>query len=211
MILTDHGGYKVRPDSADHIAVDDTARVFRKPGAPSLGDSVLDLGAHIGSFTRRCLEAGATKVVAVEPEPGNADMFLVNVPHDTRVSFVRAAVVGPDAPQTASLYVSKTHAHSLERRPGKSTIEVPTVTLARLFLEADFTYVKIDIEGGEYSLDLPDALPDSVDHLFLEFHLTYGRRHDAEVLRSRLDRQGWRALWETSWNGRTYVEGVFAR
>lgn len=43
------------------------------------GMTVLDCGAHIGAFTTRCLQHGAAKVFAIEPEPGNLEMLRRNV------------------------------------------------------------------------------------------------------------------------------------
>src|SRR5262249_42061285 len=35
------------------------------------GDIVLDCGANVGVYTRRALDAGAKKVIAIEPAPEN--------------------------------------------------------------------------------------------------------------------------------------------
>lgn len=42
------------------------------------GHRVLDVGAHVGCFSRLCLDAGAASVVAIEPEPANAELCRRN-------------------------------------------------------------------------------------------------------------------------------------
>lgn len=204
-----HDGFLCRPGSADRIAVEDTRRVFRRPGAPELGDVVLDLGSHIGSFTKRALDAGATAVRAVEPDPGNNEMFRLNV-HDPRAELIEAAVAPKHG--TATLYLGRTHGHSTQSAVGlgRPTIKVPAFTLEELCATLNPTYVKIDVEGAEYDIGLPESLPSSVDRVFLEFHLTYGQRPKAEALRKQMADAGWSPLWETNWK-RGYVEGVFTR
>lgn len=201
-------GFWCRVGTADRIAVQDTARLARKPGFPGDGDVVLDLGAHIGSFTKRALTAGATYVLAVEPDPANIEMFKINIAFEPRVGLMHAAV-GSHSGSTA-LYLGKTHGHTTTPRPGRPKIAVPSVTLANLFLLEPFTYVKIDVEGAEYDLDLPHSLPSSVDRVFMEFHLTFGNRPKGEALRAEFARAGWAPVWETNWRS-AYVEGVFSR
>lgn len=43
------------------------------------GHAVLDIGAHIGAFSRYAVRRGACAVVAYEPEPSNADLFRHNL------------------------------------------------------------------------------------------------------------------------------------
>lgn len=202
-------GFFCRPGTADRIAVEDTRRVFRRPGAPELGDVVLDLGAHIGSFTGRALSAGATAVLAVEPDEDNCLMFRTNV-SDPRARIIHAAVA--PTPGTVDLFLGKTHGHSTQPHVGggRPTVSVRAVTLEELCADLRPTFVKIDIEGAEYDLDLPASIPATTDRVFLEFHLTFGQRPKAVALRQRMADAGWSPLWETNWN-RGYVEGVFAR
>jgi predicted RNA methylase len=72
-------GFWVRPGTSDTTAVSDTKRMFSREGAVGVGDVVLDLGAHIGTFTGRALAAGAAQVRSVEPGPENIEMFKLNI------------------------------------------------------------------------------------------------------------------------------------
>ena len=42
------------------------------------GHAVLDIGAHIGVFSRLALSLGAERVLGVEPEPENAALWRTN-------------------------------------------------------------------------------------------------------------------------------------
>lgn len=202
-------GFTCRVGTTDKIAVAETRRIFRKPGGPREGDVVLDLGAHIGSFSRRALDVGATTVVAVEAEESNCDMFWINVP-DSRALLIQGAVTGTTG--EAELYLGSTYGHTLTKPiRHRETVTVPTFALTDILDEVnlDFTFVKIDIEGSEYDLGLPEVLPDSVDRLFIEFHQTFGNRPRSHALRQRIVDFGFSPVWESA--SRSNMEGVFAR
>src|ERR1022692_3974724 len=42
------------------------------------GDIVLDAGANVGVFTRKALQAGASKIIAIEPGPENVECLRRN-------------------------------------------------------------------------------------------------------------------------------------
>lgn len=80
-----------REDSTDLNVIDEVLRKACYSGPPR-GDprwpdvdwspahhTVLDVGAHIGVFARYCLAAGATRIVAIEPEPSNAALCVRNL------------------------------------------------------------------------------------------------------------------------------------
>ena len=63
------------PDTSDHIIAILLAQQKRKiygdaaNGGVRAGDIVLDGGAHVGTYVRTALDAGAAKVIAIEPSP----------------------------------------------------------------------------------------------------------------------------------------------
>jgi FkbM family methyltransferase len=63
------------PDTSDHIIAILLAQQKRKiygdaeSGGVRAGDIVLDGGAHVGTYVRTALDAGAAKVIAIEPSP----------------------------------------------------------------------------------------------------------------------------------------------
>lgn len=68
--------------------------------AGAVGPRVVEVGAGIGTFTQRLLEAGAQEVLAVEPEPSCADELERRFGDDDRVRIAREEI--PESPALAS-------------------------------------------------------------------------------------------------------------
>lgn len=90
---------RIRRDTWDsHIAT--SVLVHNEYGLPDdmSGKTVVDIGAHIGSFAIACQRRQAKKVICYEPDPENADLLESNVIEDperrTEVIVVRKAVTG---------------------------------------------------------------------------------------------------------------------
>lgn len=106
------------------------------------GDSVVDVGAHIGSFSRKCTDAGA-KVVAIEANAESMALCRINAP---RAEHIHAAACGdsgelPERIQPAPKYPSGNSGHQgAELVPLGSVLKrFPIVRL-----------LKLDCEGAEY-------------------------------------------------------------
>lgn len=213
--LLQREGLWYRPDTADVQAIRDVNRTLRRPGGPEPLDVVLDIGAHIGAFSLRALDRGALLVKAVEPEPSNIVMFLKNVP-DPRVELVQAAAGWPSGRTILHVKQGKgTDSHSLTKggRTNKELL-VRVVSLAQLCEDFAPTFVKIDIEGAEYQLDLIEGFPETADRLFIEFH--FHKRDDRQralALRERLVSElGFSLLWGSKWTaGAWWVEEMWTR
>ncbi len=68
---------------------------------PRAGAKVAEVGAGIGTFTRRLLDGGAARVLAVEPDSACADELERRFGSDARVTLARETV--PDSPALAQL------------------------------------------------------------------------------------------------------------
>ena len=117
-------------------------------------DVVIDVGAHLGTFTRIALQRGARQIVAIEPDPVNAACFnrtFADEIADQRVRLIEAAAwhspgslqfeVG-EASQTGHVTGSHT----------ANSVAVRAVTLDRLVAELALgrvDFIKMDIEGAE--------------------------------------------------------------
>lgn len=120
------------------------------------GDVVIDCGAHIGVFTWKALEAGAAKVVAVEPDPANLECLRRNFKKEIAEGRVVLAPVGVwSKAGTMKLSLGEggnTGMNSMVEKESDREIEVPVVTLDQLVKDqglARVDFIKMDIEGAE--------------------------------------------------------------
>lgn len=216
--LAQKEGFWYRVGTQDTLSIADTRKLFRHPCAPEPLDVVLDLGAHIGTFTRRALDRGAEFVRAVEPEPANCDLFLKNVTYTAdRWDLWQGAAAKTDTGRV-DLYLNHnkgTDSHTIQPIRGREVISVPAWTLQQLCLDFEPTFVKIDIEGGEFSLDIVDSFPASADRLFIEFHFfrKKGDRERSATLREQIIHElGFEPVWESRWTPNAWwAEAMFRR
>ena len=121
------------------------------------GDVVLDCGAHVGTFTRAALDAGAKLVVAIDPSPPVLEALRRNVAEDVaegRVVIVEKGVWDREdvLPLTMTEDNHGTHHLSLETSTDESVINVPLTTIDNLVAELHLDrvdFIKMDIEGAE--------------------------------------------------------------
>ncbi|MBS7612509.1 FkbM family methyltransferase [Candidatus Bathyarchaeota archaeon] len=116
---------------------------------------VLDIGAHVGLFTLRCLKSSNTSlVVALEPHPENARLLYTNVLMNglrNRVIIVSAAA-GPKNGRAKLFIANASSEHSLVPLKDKQSIDVNMVSLDGLVDSLNLQsidYIKIDVEGAE--------------------------------------------------------------
>lgn len=168
-----------RRGTADENAMREVRSYFRIMGANGLslaGKRVLDIGAHIGCFTRAALDAGADRVLAFEPHPKNYELLTMNC-QDARADLRQAALVSDNRTET-SLVVGRRHnpdvgteRFSTSRRQ-KGNLHVATVECQKFSaVLRDFNpqVIKLDAEGAEYDLLNSQQLPDDVEFLVGEF------------------------------------------
>jgi FkbM family methyltransferase len=149
------------------------------------GHDVLDAGAHIGSFSRYALDAGARSVRSFEPEPSNAEFARQNAP---QAQLIEAALVNSDTetPTEATLVLGRssdgaanTWRHALEAyNTCSGEVETRTVNCLSFYdILGDATFVKLDIEGAELAI-LDSFTPGAwskVSRLVFEYSFTKRR------------------------------------
>lgn len=119
------------------------------------GSVVVDVGAHVGTFTSRALKAGAAKVVAIEPDPVNVECLKRNFREqltDGRVTIMPEGAWSKE--DTLDFHVGKENSGtgSLLGSAGQQTIKIPVRRIDAMLADLGVTrvdFIKMDIEGAE--------------------------------------------------------------
>jgi FkbM family methyltransferase len=131
------------------------------PQAVQKGDIVLDCGANVGVFTRVALNAGASRVVAIEPAPDNLECLRRNYGNEIargQVVVIPKGVWNKDDVLTLSVDPNNTAEDTfvIHHEGLTPSVQVPLTTIDKLVVELNLPrvdYIKMDIEGAE-----PNAL-----------------------------------------------------
>ncbi len=159
------------------------------------GDSVIDIGAHIGTFSLFAWASGAKRVLAFEPSPSNYAALLHNISlnkgctvepfnlavHPTRSTVTLFEHSGKQTDQN-SIFGPRSEKYSVK--------EVPAISLDDILdsnhLE-DVDFVKLDAEGIEHELLEKSETLNRVRKLAIESHelKDVPKTNVAELLKSK--------------------------
>jgi FkbM family methyltransferase len=120
------------------------------------GDVVIDAGAHVGESTRNALLLGASKVIAIEPEPANLRALRRNLAAqlaDGRIVIVEKGVYDHEGVLEFETHKSWDGQFVDEHGAHGGAIErLPVTTIDALVAQLKLTrldFIKMDIEGSE--------------------------------------------------------------
>jgi FkbM family methyltransferase len=180
------------------------------------GDTVIDLGANIGSFTIAAGILGAKKIVAVEPHPDTLTLLKKNIESNREyfsdpVTVFEGAVMG-NGESKGPLYVSNdpygSGSHTLnlpekDKPENHKQIEVSVTSLDELIKntigDGTIDFLKLDIEGAEYEVLTTCQNLNRIRQISLEWH--YGPANFAGLL-SFLVRNNFSVAWFEGDNNR---------
>jgi FkbM family methyltransferase len=135
------------------------------------GDIVLDGGANVGVFTRKALNAGASKVIAIEPGPENVEClrrtFATEIADGRVVIYPKGIWDRDDVLKLSVDPVDSAKDSFVRPIENAQVIQVPLTTVDKLVEELHLPrvdFIKMDIEGAE-----PRALQGSKDTI-AKFH-----------------------------------------
>ena len=170
----------------DEVAVDTWGRSY----APCAGDTVIEVGAGIGSETHWLSKVvgphGSVVAIEAHPKTFRCLRLFCELNELSNVRPLNLAV--SDAMGTIAI-TDEEHHKSSTIMLGKGTLEVRAVTLDHLFEEAGIThadYVKMNIEGAErLAIRGMAASVDTVGHFAISCHDFKADRGDGEFFRTR--------------------------
>ena len=155
------------------------------------GDTVVDIGANIGSFAvlAAALVGPAGRVIAFEPIPKTYERLKSNLALNGLLN-VKCAPVALDASDgkmsiSSSYKSALSTAHLAYNQPtDRNDIEVDTITLARACRENSLDRIhllKVDCEGSEYGIfeTMSADLASRIDQIAMEVHVMDGKSTDA--------------------------------
>ena len=128
--------------------------VYDHAGAPRTGETVVDVGGHIGIYTTyAATKVGpAGQVVAVEPSPDNFSFLCHNIAANGFKNVTPVNIALADAPGTAKLFLDGSGRHSLLSKGGNDYIDtklMPLDSLVEQLKLENIDLLKIDVEGFE--------------------------------------------------------------
>lgn len=121
------------------------------------GVTVVDVGAHVGAFALSCLDRGAERVIAIEPDPVNYGHLLTNCAEHLGGRLLAFNLAAWSSP--AVLPFAR-RAGAMHSAGGSVVVEqgervVPAMSLEAILEVAgvkDHLWLKVDCEGAEYEI-----------------------------------------------------------
>lgn len=160
--------FTIRPDTLDQYVINEQSGYSQLFDGCTDKDILLDIGGNIGATSAYAISRGVGKVIGVEPEPENTELYKLNCPEGILYKGMATNAVGTD-----KLYVNtgkNKGLHSPRKVRGRPSIDVATFDWRQIADEHQPTLLKIDIEGGEYYLDF-NSIPDSVTRIAMEIDI----------------------------------------
>jgi FkbM family methyltransferase len=121
------------------------------------GDVILDVGSHVGLFALKALENGASKVIAIEPNPQNIECLRRNLKNEIAsgkvVIYAKGAWDKDDFLEMSEVPDdSGEDSFVIQYKNSKETGRLPLTTIDKIVMELSLErvdYIKMDIEGAE--------------------------------------------------------------
>jgi FkbM family methyltransferase len=147
---------QVRSDSSDREVLESVAlwNEYHLPPTLRGRDVILDIGAHIGSFTRACHDRGSRNIHAFEPHPENFHLLESNVGRLPGVHLHRAAMLG----RRSHAKVGPCPMAQGKQNTGGAIVQesadgVPAYAIDEILKGLGYvTLLKLDCEGSEWSI-----------------------------------------------------------
>jgi FkbM family methyltransferase len=155
------------------------------PGSFHPGDVVMDVGAHVGSFSWACLGRGARRVFAYEVEQENFELLECNLAeHERSVAARNVAVWRSDASGESLFYTRSSdptntgavRVNSTTGRPARHVVRFDDAIeeAAKASDNGRVRLAKLDVEGSEFPILYTATRLELIDELVGEYHAETG-------------------------------------
>jgi FkbM family methyltransferase len=196
MIINFRNGYtiEVRPRFSDVTMLMESwgMKYYNPPGFEMHeNDIVIDIGAHIGSFTLYASKFVTTgKIYSFEPLPENYSMLIKNVKINNIQNIKTYKIAISNYTGTSHLHLydgPHTGSSSLYERNSKKKIKIKTITLEKFIKEnkiKQIDFIKIDCEGAEYDIlfNAPDKVLAIIKKISMEYHDSINNHKHNELM-----------------------------
>ena len=187
--LTSLSHFHFRPNTHDERIFDcvNKHNEYRLPNEFEQTDVVIDIGAHIGSFSYACLSRGAGKVYAYEAFSDNYKLAAKNLRRfNKRLSINQFAVWRSDKRGEVLHFAQST---DTENTGGGNVwasskgVEVQTISLDEILstTKGSVTLLKLDCEGSEFPILFTSKLLGKVNAICGEYHEMGGEYDKNEI------------------------------
>jgi len=135
------------------------------------GDMVIDIGAHIGTFTVLARSYGAN-IIAYEPEPENYKMLKDNLKlNNMRARIFKKAVRGTNGIDKLWIHPTNSGGHTFLRIGKEKFINVECIDLRSILADMDkCDLLKLDCEHSEYKILIGTDLS-KIEKITMEYHM----------------------------------------
>lgn len=199
--------YDIRSGSTDRGVVNEIwiRRDYSPDGfAIRPTDTVVDIGAQIGSFTVMAgTIAKAGRVISFEPTSLNFPFLKKNVELNrlSNVHVYKKAVASQNGTAEMTLSDTNSGGHSLltEFTPSGQKETVETISLPSIFSQEKvrvINFLKLDCEGAEYDIlyNCPDDTLNHIEKMAMEYHQIDENTRNGAALKGFLEQKGW-TVW----------------
>jgi FkbM family methyltransferase len=171
--------FNFRPRTVDEgiytSIVDDNK--YHLPRTLDAEDVCVDIGAHIGAFSYACLERGAGRVIAIEPDHVNATLMRQHLLTFKARKEIYQAAVGRSDDQAGFrlMYTRCPKAWNTGGGHCREDTGIPTIAirLDDILEDAGKTRIlKLDCEGAEYAILYTSKKLHTVESICMEYHRT---------------------------------------
>lgn len=189
---------KVRPMSTDLFVVSEVFFIqeYTRRFKINPNDTVVDLGAHIGSFSVfASKKAVLGKVFAYEPSPENFKYLTENKKLNSLSNLLIFNYAVAGSKRNLNLYINEGDSgeNSIYKTDAVKSIKISAVSLPQIFEEnkiSKIDFLKIDVEGAEYEilLNTPKKYLNKIEKIAMEYHDNVAPKHNHEELKKFLEK-----------------------